>query len=128
MTRFSIARRGVVLTLLAALISVPTVVVAAAPASAAACHGKITNHASSRDRSIVGYFYNNSSSNILYPGYTATGNASHIITRFSTPIDRAVDIAYYDLANNNKYITTHPLDAGGLFNINPCHWGVVKVW
>ena len=129
MTRFSIARRGAALTVLATLISVPAVVAAATPASAAACTGVVTNHANSRFNSIVGYYYRAGGNDIAKPGRGGSGTVSNPITRFSTPSDRAAKVEYRDLRNNDYVvIATHHLEWGGIFAIDPCHWATVTVF
>jgi hypothetical protein len=130
MISFRSVRRSAVLMLLASVLSASAVVTGATAASAdPKCTGKIGVHTESRANTYVGFSF-------LHGGGGAikVGNPSRIgteyspIVKFTTPADRAIKVLYYDLHSPGVLIDTDYVDHGGSFNINPCHFGIVKVY
>jgi hypothetical protein len=122
------ARRGMLAALFATLFSVPAVVAGATGASAnPACIGKISLLTGSRPHYSIGVIFRNGGTAGLARGDVRWGTETNPIVSFKTPADRSATIAYYDLADRNTYITTHTVDRGGTFAINPCHWGKVTI-
>jgi hypothetical protein len=124
MVHSTLARRGVVLTLLATLLSALAVVAGTTAASAAACTGKITNLASSHAG--IAYYRNNVSYGLLRTE-TRTGSVSNPINAFWIP--SAARVEYYDLSRpNTPWLATHYPDNQGSYWVNPCHYAKVHVY
>jgi hypothetical protein len=127
MSRFKTARRRTLLTLLAMLLSVPPVVAGATSASAdSRCTGRISVDTDSRVGSSVGVIYRDQSTAGVLRGGRISGYEDNPIVQYRTPPDRSFKVRYYDL-RNNRHLRTDTLDRGGTFNIDPCHWGKVRI-
>jgi hypothetical protein len=130
MTHFKLVKQGAALAFLATLVSGAAVVSGATPASADwRCTGRIEVSATSRARAYVAYYFRNGGGSAITKGEgPAIGTEASPIVYYGTPADRSFSVSYYDLTiTPNAYITTHHLDHGGSFAINPCHRAIVSV-
>ncbi|MFD1538285.1 hypothetical protein [Nonomuraea guangzhouensis] len=117
------------LTLLATLLPVPAIVVGATSASAdPACTGRIEVYGDSRFNAYVGVFFRNGGNVAITRGQLKGGTEADPVVRFSTPLDRAFQVVYHDLHYPYPRLRTDTLDRGGTFNIDPCHWGKVRIY
>lgn len=124
MIRHRNVRRGVLLTLLASLCSVPVVVTGATAASAAACTGLLSNATPSVG--IVGYQRKYGYTATIIAGETTNQNAADPVDRFRIFPGGVATVVYYDLVTG-AYLATHHNVIPGNYWKNICHWAIVTV-
>jgi hypothetical protein len=124
MIRHRNVRRGVLLTLLASLCSVPVVVTGATAASAAACTGRLTSSRNSVQ--IVGYQRKYGHTGTIVAGQTTNENANDPVDRFRVFPGGVAIVDYWDLVSG-AYLDTHRNVIAGNYWKNICHRAVVTV-
>nr|WP_221377242.1 hypothetical protein [Actinoplanes polyasparticus] len=124
MIRHRNVRRGVLLTLLASLCSVPVVVTGATAASAAACTGRLTSSPNSVQ--IVGYQRKYGYTATIVAGQTTNENANDPVDRFRIFPGGVATVEYWHLVSGRSLGTHYNVIAGNYWK-DVCHRAFVTV-